>query len=172
MTPLAWSWRDLALCRQVVTADYDPFFSDDPEDQDDALALCEVCPAQGACLAYAIRTAQPHGIWGGRPQAELQRLIARDRDGRPRRALIAAPEHHNAAKTRCRRVTHLMRPTPTTTLLASGAAALVCVRPGAAGRPSVAHRPTARRRGWSRCLSPPSYRPTLPSPDLHAHASS
>ena len=24
MTPLAWSWRDLALCRQVVTADYDP----------------------------------------------------------------------------------------------------------------------------------------------------
>src|SRR5215207_10447960 len=59
MTPLAWSWRDLALCRQVVTADYDPFFSDDPEDQDDALALCAVCPAQGACLAYAIRTAQP-----------------------------------------------------------------------------------------------------------------
>ena len=39
MTPIAWSWRDLALCRQVVTADYDPFFSDDPEDQDDALAL-------------------------------------------------------------------------------------------------------------------------------------
>jgi hypothetical protein len=103
MTPLAWSWRDLALCRQVVTADYDPFFSDDPEDQDDALALCAVCPAQGACLAYAIRTAQPHGIWGGRPHAELQRLIARDRDGRPRRALIAAAEHHNAAKTRCRR---------------------------------------------------------------------
>ena len=103
MTPIAWSWRDLALCRQVVTADYDPFFSDDPEDQDDALALCAVCPAQGACLAYAIRTAQPHGIWGGRPQAELQRLIARDRDGRPRRALIAAAEHHNAAKTRCRR---------------------------------------------------------------------
>ena len=46
MTPLAWSWRDLALCRQVVTADYDPFFSDDPEDQDDALALCAVCPAR------------------------------------------------------------------------------------------------------------------------------
>jgi hypothetical protein len=102
MTPLARSWRDLALCRQVVTADYDPFFSDDPEDQGDALAVCAICPAQGACLAYAIRTAQPHGIWGGRPQAELQRLIARDRAGRPRRALIAA-EHHNAAKTRCRR---------------------------------------------------------------------
>src|SRR4029453_19204425 len=90
MPPLAWSWRDLALCRQVVTADYDPFFSDDPEDQDDALALCAVCPAQGACLAYAIRTAQPHGIWGGRPHAELQRLIA-------------PAEHHNAAKTCCRR---------------------------------------------------------------------
>lgn len=63
MTPLAWSWRDLALCRQVVTADYDPFFSDDPEDQDDALAVCAVCPVQGACLVYAIRTGQPHGIW-------------------------------------------------------------------------------------------------------------
>jgi Transcription factor WhiB len=59
MTWLAWSWRDLALCRQVVTADYDPFFSDDPEDQDDALALCAVCPAQGACLAYAIRGGVP-----------------------------------------------------------------------------------------------------------------
>jgi Transcription factor WhiB len=103
MTPLTRSWRDLALCRQVVTADYDPFFSDDPEDQDDALAVCAVCPAQGACLAYAIRTAQPHGIWGGRPQAELQRLIASDRAGRSRRGLIAAPAHHNAAKTRCRR---------------------------------------------------------------------
>ena len=64
--------------------------------------LCTVCPVQGACLAYAIRTAQPHGIWGGRPQAELQRLIASDRAGQPRRALIAAAEHHNAAKTRCR----------------------------------------------------------------------
>ena len=103
MTSLAWSWRDLALCRQVVTADYDPFFSDDPEDQDDALAVCVVCPVQGACLAYAIRTAQPHGIWGGQPQAELQHLIARDRAGQPRRALIAAAVHHNAAKTHCHR---------------------------------------------------------------------
>jgi WhiB family redox-sensing transcriptional regulator len=103
MTPLARSWRDRARCRQVVTADYDPFFSDDPEDQDDALAVCAVCPVRIACLTYAIRTAQPHGIWGGRPQAELQRLIARDRAGRPSRAPIAAAEHHNAAKTRCRR---------------------------------------------------------------------
>src|SRR5918992_1428204 len=40
-----------------------------------------------------------------------------------------------------------MRPTPTTTPPASGAAALACVRPGDAGRPSVARQPTARRRG-------------------------
>jgi WhiB family redox-sensing transcriptional regulator len=100
MTALACSWREWALCRQVVTDDYDPFFSDDPEDQDDALAVCAACPVQGACLAYAIRTAQPYGIWGGRPQAELQRLIARDRAGRTRRT---PAEHHNAAKTRCRR---------------------------------------------------------------------
>src|SRR4029450_7034156 len=79
MTPLARSCRDLALCRQVVTADYDPFFSDDPEDQDDALALCAVCPVQGACLAYAIRTAQSHGIWGGQPQAGPQTPTARAR---------------------------------------------------------------------------------------------
>jgi WhiB family transcriptional regulator, redox-sensing transcriptional regulator len=102
MTVPPCSWRDLALCRQIVTADYDPFFSDDPEDQDDALAVCAVCPVQGACLAYAIRTAQPYGIWGGCPQAELQRLIAHDRAGRPRRTLAEA-EHHNAAKVRCRR---------------------------------------------------------------------
>ena len=103
MTAPARSWRDRALCRQVVTAGYDPFFSDDAQDQDDALAVCSVCPVQGACLTYAIRTAQPYGIWGGRPQAQLQRLIARDRAGRPRHAPIAAAEHHNAGKTRCRR---------------------------------------------------------------------
>ena len=62
MTPLAWSWRDLALCRQVVTADYDPFFSDDPEDQDDALALCAVCPAQGACLPTRSVLLNPTGF--------------------------------------------------------------------------------------------------------------
>ena len=52
------------------------------------------------CLAYAIRTAQPHGIWGGRPQAELQRLIARCRRGHP---FDAANTYYDAAgKRRCR----------------------------------------------------------------------
>ena len=172
MTPLARSWRDLALCRQVVTADYDPFFSDDPEDQDDALAVCAVCPAQGACLAYAIRTAQPHGIWGGRPQAELQRLIARDRAGRPRRALIAAAEHHNAAKTRCRRG-HPFDAANTYYDAAGKRRCRACLRAAwrpLEGRASPTDPPRAGG-GWSGCLSPPSYRPALPSPDLHAHAS-
>ena len=129
-------------------------------------------PAQGACLAYAIRTAQPHGIWGGRPQAELQRLIARDRAGRPRRALIAAPEHHNAAKTRCRRG-HPFDAANTYYDAAGKRRCRACLTCGlaTAGRPSVAHRPTARRRGVVWIPSPPSYRPALPSPDLHAHAS-
>lgn len=32
----------------------------------DAAAACAFCPAQPACLAYAVAQGEPAGVWGGR----------------------------------------------------------------------------------------------------------
>ena len=31
----------------------------------DAKAICKTCPVRMPCLAFAVRTGQQHGIWGG-----------------------------------------------------------------------------------------------------------
>jgi hypothetical protein len=36
-------WRDEAACRDVVTADYDPFFADSVELQAAAITICATC---------------------------------------------------------------------------------------------------------------------------------
>jgi WhiB family redox-sensing transcriptional regulator len=95
-------WRDLAECRDLVTADDDPFFDGGEDNQRAAIAICQLCPVQDPCLAYAISTGQQYGVWGGKPQAELRRLVAQDRGGR-RRSEQAPTGHFNAAKTRCKR---------------------------------------------------------------------
>ena len=85
-------WMDLAACRGTVTsADEDIFF---PPDLDElggdrgaatrlaatrewqALAVCGRCSVQVECLAYAVTTGQQHGVWGGKTQQELRRLVA------------------------------------------------------------------------------------------------
>ena len=91
-------WRELAACRNTVTARYDPFFDETEEGERAALAICRTCRVQGECLAYAVRTGQSYGVWGGRPQQELRRLIALDRLGQARRV---AGRHRNASKDRC-----------------------------------------------------------------------
>lgn len=37
-----------------------------PPARQDAAAACVFCPAQAACLAYAIAQSEPAGVWGGR----------------------------------------------------------------------------------------------------------
>jgi Transcription factor WhiB len=89
-----------AVCDGVATADYDPFFSGTPEADADALAMCSICPAQAACLAFAVETRQTFGIWGGKIQREIRYLIAHA--GRvPAGARRVPPGHVNAEKTHC-----------------------------------------------------------------------
>lgn len=38
---------------------------------------CHACPVRAECLAYALETAEPHGIWGGTTPAERRRLATR-----------------------------------------------------------------------------------------------
>jgi WhiB family transcriptional regulator, redox-sensing transcriptional regulator len=95
-------WRDQAACREVVTAEYDPFFSDTAELQAEAIAICTTCPVRDACLTFAVRTGQQYGIWGGQPQQIVRRLIALERAGRPH-SRRASTSHPQASKTHCKR---------------------------------------------------------------------
>jgi WhiB family redox-sensing transcriptional regulator len=90
------SWRDLAACRDIVSADYDPFFADTPELQVEAITICGTCSVQDACLTFAVRTGQQYGIWGGQPEQVIRRLIALERAGRPQ-------SRRAPAKTHCKR---------------------------------------------------------------------
>jgi WhiB family redox-sensing transcriptional regulator len=96
------SWRDLAACKGLVTAEYDPFFAGSDEADREAKAICATCPVADPCLAFAIRTGQLWGIWGGKNPKELRPLIAQDRRGRPREQ-HAPTGHPNASKTHCKR---------------------------------------------------------------------
>jgi WhiB family redox-sensing transcriptional regulator len=98
----ARAWRDLAACLEVVSADYDPFFSDAQDLQAEAIAICATCPVHDDCLTFAVRTGQQYGIWGGQPQQIIRRLIAADRAGRPQARRVSA-SHPQASKTHCKR---------------------------------------------------------------------
>jgi Transcription factor WhiB len=95
-------WRDLAACKGLVTAEYDPFFAGTEDADREAKAICATCPVTDPCLAFAIRTGQLWGIWGGKTPQELRPLIAHDRRGRARDRHAPAG-HPNASKTHCKR---------------------------------------------------------------------
>jgi len=69
----AWeNWRAAAACR---SADPDLFFpvSDYGKGLDQvaaAKAICTGCRVRRQCLAFALRTRQVHGIWGGLTERE------------------------------------------------------------------------------------------------------
>jgi WhiB family redox-sensing transcriptional regulator len=98
----ARSWRDLAACVDIVSADYDPFFADSAELQAEAITICATCLVRDDCLTFAVRTGQQYGIWGGQPERIIRRLIAADRAGRPQARRVSA-SHPQASKTHCKR---------------------------------------------------------------------
>lgn len=90
-SPKGW---DKAKCSQVdISAGYDPFFSEDKEEINDALGFCNgwedgrVCPVRESCLIFALTNNEKDGIWGG--TTEVQRRVIRKkyppaRGGKPR----------------------------------------------------------------------------------------
>ena len=91
LEPRRGQWMDLAACRGTVTsAAEDIFFAPDLDElggnrravsqmaatrEQQALAVCGRCPVQNECLEYAVTTRQQHGVWGGKAQQELRRLV-------------------------------------------------------------------------------------------------
>jgi WhiB family transcriptional regulator, redox-sensing transcriptional regulator len=130
------SWRDRAACRDLVTADNDPFFADSDEGIQAAIAICAPCPVRDDCLTFAVRTGQQYGIWGGQTEQTIRQLIALDRAGRPH-GTQAPTGHPNARKTHCKHGHPSTPPTPTTRRAGSAAAAPACAMPALLGPRSL-----------------------------------
>lgn len=64
-------WQDDAFCKGVPP---DAFYPDQGAGWRDAVAACNQCAVQSACLAYAIATGERSGVWGGTTQAGRIRL--------------------------------------------------------------------------------------------------
>jgi len=69
-------WRILAACR---SADPDLFFPISSSGSSlaqvaQAKAICAGCPVRRECLAFAVRTHQVHGVWGGLSEQERHPL--------------------------------------------------------------------------------------------------
>lgn len=69
-------WRERAACRYPIPGlDADAWFAMRSTlvgraAVEKARAVCEGCPVREACLAYAVATWQPWGIWGGQTADE------------------------------------------------------------------------------------------------------
>ena len=83
-------WREKALCTQVPG---DVWFPEGGENPRAAKRICGWCEVQAECLAFALKTNEQHGIWGGLSAvsaghcglasgARCGWLRARPRDGR------------------------------------------------------------------------------------------
>lgn len=75
------TWQDKAACRGPHSAIFFPpsHFErkDDKEARESrAKAICAACAVRRACLDYALRIREPHGIWGGLNEAERKALLA------------------------------------------------------------------------------------------------
>ena len=71
-------WRALAACGGVATL----FYKTDLDSEDQtrhrvtkAKAVCMRCPVRPQCAAYALRLAEPYGIWGGFTESERALLL-------------------------------------------------------------------------------------------------
>ena len=62
-------WGEKAVCASEWV-DPDWWFPADDRDQEAARGICSSCPVRRSCLAHALATGEPHGIWGGFDESE------------------------------------------------------------------------------------------------------
>jgi len=66
------SWQDQGACYGI---DPEIFFPTTEEEAGLALAHCGVCGVRDMCLAWAIRSGERYGVWGGTTEQHRRRLI-------------------------------------------------------------------------------------------------
>ena len=74
-------WQLKAACRGPQAAVFFPPTSFERKDEKEereqrAKAICQTCSVRKACLDYALRIREPHGIWGGLNELERKQLLA------------------------------------------------------------------------------------------------
>ena len=77
-------WQQIAACQSTDPELFFPVSSTGKslEQASEAKAVCACCLVRRQCLAYALRTRQAHGIWGGMTEEERARRISRRQAGR------------------------------------------------------------------------------------------
>lgn len=76
------AWQLRAACRGPHAAIFFPPAHPERKDEraareDAAKAICATCRVRAACLDYALRIREPHGVWGGLNESERKQLIDR-----------------------------------------------------------------------------------------------
>ncbi len=84
---MSGDWNDRSACGPDDLA---TFYAYDGATQAKAKAICAGCPVREECLAYALNTKQPEGIWGGATERERLMMMGKAR-------MPAEPEHGTAA---------------------------------------------------------------------------
>jgi WhiB family transcriptional regulator, redox-sensing transcriptional regulator len=99
--PRGEDWRSASACQDT---DPDLFFpvsgsGKSLEQVASAKAICAGCPVQRSCLAFALRTGQVHGIWGGLTEEERRQPVPAVTGVQPTRAPDGAAPLAGAAWT-------------------------------------------------------------------------
>lgn len=85
-------WRARAACRFFDSGVFfSPSHHSTQSSTQSAQKVCGVCPVALECLAYAVATEPPFGIWSGRTPDQIYWLASRHPDPR---SLISGPDHY------------------------------------------------------------------------------
>ncbi|HEY2332053.1 MAG TPA: WhiB family transcriptional regulator [Acidimicrobiales bacterium] len=73
------AWQGRAACRGPQAVVFFPPSTFERKEQKldreaKAKSICRECPVVEACLEFAVRIKEPHGIWGGRNEVERRLL--------------------------------------------------------------------------------------------------
>ena len=75
-------WQNESLCAKKENKHLvDFFFSDKPEEKYAAKNLCFSCPVRKDCIKYALEAKEIWGVWGGRDENEIRRILSVDANG-------------------------------------------------------------------------------------------
>jgi WhiB family redox-sensing transcriptional regulator len=82
MDPVSGSWWADAACRgQDASVFFAPAYFEKRAEklarEAVAKAICARCPVRVPCLEYALRSRDPHGVWGGLNEMERRAVLRR-----------------------------------------------------------------------------------------------
>lgn len=75
-------WQRDGTCASPDFIEYrDYFFSEVPEEIEDAKEVCSHCPVRSQCLAWALNNKEIWGVWGGKDENEIRDALSISEEG-------------------------------------------------------------------------------------------